>query len=158
LKGGVRMSPKARRILVVDDSEVMLARIGRALTDAGYEVVATDHVVGNGRHLSTCDLAIIDFHMPGFTGDEVVSSLRGAKSTREVPCALYLYTTDAAATRSFAQLGFDGCFTDKGDEAALVRQVNAAFRLIRIRELGQKSRPGASGDPVDPAPARGRRP
>jgi CheY-like chemotaxis protein len=149
------MADKPRRILVVDDSAVMLSRINRALTTAGYDVVATDHVVGNGRHLSTCDLAIIDFHMPGFTGDAVVTSLRSAKSTREVPCALYLYTTDANANKSYAQLGFDGCFTDKGDEAALVRQVQAAFRLIRIRELGQKSKSGSMPVPQD-KPERGR--
>ncbi len=150
------MALKPRRILVVDDSEVMLTRIGRALTEAGYEVVATDHVVGNGRHLSSCDLAIIDFHMPGFTGDEVVSSLRSAKSTREVPCALYLYTTDANVTKSFAKFGFDGCFTEKGDEAALVRQVHAAFRLIRIRELGQKIKSGAGSGLRESSPVRGR--
>jgi CheY-like chemotaxis protein len=149
------MEAKARRILLLDDSQVMLGRIGRALTDAGYEVVATDHVVGNGRHLSSCDLAIIDYHMPGFTGDEVVSSLRSAKSTRDVPCALYLYTTDANAMKSFAQLGFDGCFADKGDEASLVRQVQAAFRLIRIRELGQKVKSSPNA-PSDSVPPRGR--
>jgi CheY-like chemotaxis protein len=152
------MEAKARRILLVDDSQVMLGRISRALTDAGYEVVATDHVVGNGRHLSSCDLAIIDFHMPGFSGEAVVSSLRGAKSTREVPCALYLYTTDANAMKSFAQLGFDGCFADKGDEASLVRQVQAAFRLIRIRELGQKVKSSPNADRADSVPPRGRRP
>jgi CheY-like chemotaxis protein len=150
------MSVKPRRILVVDDSTVTLARVSRALTEAGYEVVATDRVVGNGRHLSSCDLAIIDFHMSGFTGDEVVSSLRGAKSTREVPCLFYLYTTDANATKSFAQLGFDGCFSEKGDEAALVRQVQAAFRLIRLRELGNKIKSGAGVDPAATAAARGR--
>lgn len=129
---------------MVDGSRVMLTRISRALTEAGYEVVATDNVVGNGRHLSTCDLAIIDFHLPGFTGDAVVTSLRGAKSNREVPCMFYLYTSDASATKAYAQLGFDGCITDKGDDAALVRQVQAVFRLLRIRELGQKTKSGST--------------
>jgi two-component system OmpR family response regulator len=132
------MTDKARRILVVDDSEVMLGRIKRALVEAGYEVIATDQVVGNGRHMKTCDLAIIDFHMPGLTGDAVTSSLRSATSQREKPCALYLYTTDQAAIKNHAGLGFDGYFTDKGDEAALVRQVQAAFRLLNIRAISQR--------------------
>jgi two-component system OmpR family response regulator len=132
------MTDKARRILVVDDSEVMLGRIKRALVEAGYEVIATDQVVGNGRHMKTCDLAIIDFHMPGFSGDTVTASLRSASAQRDNPCALYLYTTDRSATQKHAALGFDGYFTDKGDEAALVRQVHAAFRLLNIRAMSRK--------------------
>lgn len=132
------MTDKTRRILVVDDSQVMLGRIKRALGDAGYDVIATDQVVGNGRHMKTCDLAIIDFHMPGLSGDAVTASLRSAISQRDKPCPLYLYTTDAAAMQNHAQLGFDGVFTDKGDEAALVRQVQAAFRLLNIRAMSRK--------------------
>src|SRR5258708_33498674 len=96
-KGKGPMTEKARRILVVDDSEVMLGRIKRALVEAGDEGVATDQVVGNGRHMKTCDLAIIDFHMPGLSGDAVTASLPSATSQRDKPCALYLYTTDQAA-------------------------------------------------------------
>jgi CheY-like chemotaxis protein len=132
------MTDKTRRILVVDDSEVMLGRIKRALVEAGYEVVATDQVVGNGRHMKTCDLAIIDFHMPGFSGDAVTASLRSASAQYDRPCALYLYTTDQSATQRYAALGFDGFFSDKGDEAALVRQVQSAFRLLNIRAMSRK--------------------
>jgi two-component system OmpR family response regulator len=136
------MTEKGRRILVVDDSDVMLTRIRRSLFEAGYEVIATDHVVGNGRHLRTCDLAIIDFHMPGFTGEAVTASLRSAGAQRESHCALYLYTSDPAAMTRYASLGFDGYFTSKGDEAALVRQVHAAFRLLNIRALARRGQVG----------------
>jgi two-component system OmpR family response regulator len=132
------MSEKARRILVIDDSEVMLSRIKRVLVEAGYDVIATDQVVGNGRHMKACDLAIIDFHMPGFSGDAVTASLRSASAQCEKPCALYLYTTDQAAMQKYASLGFDGYFSDKGDEAALVRQVQSAFRLLNIRAMSRK--------------------
>jgi DNA-binding NarL/FixJ family response regulator len=88
--------------------------------------------------MKTCDLAIIDFHMPGFSGDAVTASLRSASSQRDKPCALYLYTTDLAATQKYASLGFDGYFSDKGDEASLVRQVQSAFRLLNIRAMSRK--------------------
>ncbi len=68
-----------RNILVIDDSEVMLSRIRRALEVEGYDVTATTRAVGNARHIPTCDLAIIDNHMPGIDGGTVIASLRSAR-------------------------------------------------------------------------------
>ena len=44
-----------------------------------------------------------------------------------------------AVRHALGALGFDGSFTDKGNDEALVSQVNAAFRLIRLRSLSKKS-------------------
>jgi CheY-like chemotaxis protein len=125
---------KNRRILVIDDSEVMLERVKRTLTDQGFEVVATSQIVGNARQLPSCDLVIVDYHMPGLDGSTVVASMRavGAMSTRDL-CPIYLYTSDAAVMSQYTELGFDGVFTAKGNEEALVRQVQTLFRLLDIR-------------------------
>jgi hypothetical protein len=48
-----------RCVLVIDDSQVMLDRIRRALTTAGYDVTATTQIIGNARYLASCDLLII---------------------------------------------------------------------------------------------------
>jgi two-component system OmpR family response regulator len=123
---------KARRILVIDDSEVMLERIESALSAAGYEVIATTQGVGNARHLRSCDLIIIDYHMPGIGGQTVVSSLRAA--SRDQPlCPLFLYTSDEKAVTNYGELGFDGVLKAKGDQEALVRQVTALFRTLDMR-------------------------
>jgi two-component system OmpR family response regulator len=124
---------KPKRIMVIDDSEVVLARIKRALIVAGHEVIATSQVVGNARHLPTCDLVILDYHMPGLNGSSVMSSLRSLASSLKNECPIYLYTSDPQIERNYAQLGFDGAFTDKGDEQSLVRQVAAVFRRVEIR-------------------------
>ncbi len=133
---------RASRILVVDGNKAMLTRIKRALVEAGYEVIATDQVVGNGRHVKTCDLAIIDFHMPGLNGDAVAASLRSAGAQSETPFSIYLYTSDPAVMQKYASLGFDGYFTNKGDDVALVRQVQGALRLINIRAKSRRIRVG----------------
>src|SRR6476469_10033727 len=57
-----------RHILVIDDSEVLLSRIKKALIEDGHMVTTTTQTVGNARHLATCDLVIIDYHMPGING------------------------------------------------------------------------------------------
>jgi serine/threonine-protein kinase len=125
----------ARRILVIDDSEVVLGRVRRALEDDGYEVIATTRTVGNARHLVDTDLVIIDYHMPGLDGGTVIASLRSAASQSARPCLFYLYTQDPGIAKDYARLGFDGCFTDKGDTRALLRQVRSVFRVVQLRAL-----------------------
>jgi serine/threonine-protein kinase len=132
---------RARRgILVIDDSDVMLSRIRRALEADGYDVTTTTRAVGTARYIPTCDLAIVDYHMPGIDGGTVITSLRAAASSsqREQSCLFYLYTSDPAIAKDYARLGFHGCFVDKGDEDALVRQVRAVFRMLAMRALQKK--------------------
>ena len=128
------MNP-VKRILIIDDSEIMLSRMKRALLASSYEVITTTQVVGNARHLIACDLIIVDFHMPGLDGSTVVQSMRTVAGSGQRKCAFYLYTSDKAVAADYARLGFDGVFTAKGDEAELVRQVGAYFRMASMRAL-----------------------
>ena len=122
----------AYRILVIDDSEVVLSRIKAALVAEGYEVTTTTQAVGNARHIPSSDLVIIDFHMPGIDGGTVVQSLRRAAGDHH-HCLFYLYSSDA--TLRHDELGFDGLLSEKGDEDALVRQVRAIVRTSQLRAL-----------------------
>jgi CheY-like chemotaxis protein len=124
---------EAKRILVIDDSEVMLDRIRWALISAGYEVIATDQIVGNARYLASCDLIIIDYHMPGLNGDSVVASMRTIAHSTKNKSKLFLYTSDEKIAGNYRELGFDGAFWGKGDEGVLVRQVAAVFRTLEMR-------------------------
>src|SRR3954464_14007570 len=109
----------ARQILVIDDSEVMLSRIKKALVGDGHVVTTTTQTVGNARHLASCDLVIVDYHMPGINGFSIQEQLRGAAAQLQRRPLFYLYTSDPSLVAQ-AQ-GFDGCFTSKGDEAQLVQ-------------------------------------
>jgi DNA-binding response OmpR family regulator len=70
----------AARILVVDDEPMVRALIARALTDAGYEVVA----VANGRAALDAargaeagfELIITNNYMPGLSGAELIARVR----------------------------------------------------------------------------------
>jgi two-component system, OmpR family, response regulator len=124
-----------RRILIIDDSEVMLARMKRVLLNAGYDVITTTQIVGNARHMASCDLIIVDYHMPGLNGSAVALSMKTVAQSAKHHCAIYVYTSDKNVSAIYAQLGFDGVLTSKGDEAELLRQVAAYFRLARMRLL-----------------------
>jgi DNA-binding NarL/FixJ family response regulator len=79
-------SPELTRVLVVDDSEVMLACATAALSN-GCTVVGA---VKDGRQAleaarALCpDVIVLDISMPGMTGLEVASSLRANGSTAAV--------------------------------------------------------------------------
>ena len=133
-----REAVRRPRILVIDDSEVMLDRIRRALEAESYEVVTTTRAVGNARHIPTCHLAIIDYHMPGIDGGTVIQSLRAAMPAGDHRCLFYLYTSDAAIAKDCKALGFDGVITDKGSEPSLVKQVHAIFRIVQMRAMQKK--------------------
>jgi DNA-binding response OmpR family regulator len=70
----------ASRILIVDDEPMVRALIARALTDAGYEVVA----VANGRAALDAargaevrfDLIITNNYLPGLSGARLIAQVR----------------------------------------------------------------------------------
>ncbi len=93
------------------------------------------------RLVKSSDLAIIDFHMPGLNGTELVGILRRAAESVS-SCLFYLYTSDRDEASRYTEHGFDGAFLKKGDEAALVPQVEAVFRTVRLRRLTDRIRKG----------------
>jgi DNA-binding NarL/FixJ family response regulator len=125
-------------IVVIDDSYLILDRIRERLSAEGYHVRTTTGQGAAMKLVKEADLAIIDFHMPGIDGAEMLVSLRGGHP--QSPCLYYLYTSDRAVATRYEDLGFDGAFLRKGEEAALVSQVDAVFRTIRMRKLAQKLR------------------
>jgi hypothetical protein len=63
--------------------------------------------------------------------------MRAAAAHLDHEPLFYLYTSDRAVAATYAELGFDGAFP-KGDEAVLVQQVRAVFRLSQIRAMAQR--------------------
>jgi serine/threonine-protein kinase len=124
-----------KHVLIIDDSAVILDNARRVLEADGYRVTTTSQTVGAARHLVDCDLALIDFHMPGFNGGAVIQSLRGASSASGKTCLFYLFTSDQEVAKDYARMGFDGSLTGKGDDSALLRGVRAAFRVLQMRAL-----------------------
>lgn len=129
------------RIVVVDDSWTILEQIRTSLTARGYDVRTTTSPDVAVRLLSGADLTIIDFHMPGVNGGELVAMLRAAQGESGT-CLFYLYTSDRDEAGRYAKYGFDGAFLKKGDEAALLPQVEAVFRTVQMRRLTERIRKG----------------
>jgi two-component system, OmpR family, response regulator len=123
----------AGKVLVIDDSEMVLERVKARLQRESYEVATTSQPVGAARHLLLCDLVILDFHMPGMNGSEVLRSLRMLGSSSGATPLYFLYTSDKSLSRGYRELGFDGTLVNKGDDESLVQQVAVALRLAKLR-------------------------
>lgn len=128
------MSAERGKVLVVDDSWVMLDGVRAALAAEGYQVRLASELEVAKRHIATTDLCIVDFHMPGLDGAATARALREALPP-DSNCAFYVYTSDAGVAREFEKHGFDGSFLKKGEPAQLAVQVDAVFRTIRMRRL-----------------------
>ena len=128
----------AGKLLVIDDSEMVLERVRTRLQRESYEVATTSQPVGAARHLLLCDLVILDFHMPGMNGGEVLRSLKMLGASSGANPLYFLYTSDKSLARGYRELGFDGTLLNKGDDESLVQQVAVALRLAKLRKKNQK--------------------
>ena len=82
------MTPITRgHILLVDDEEKILKRLGRALRDEGHEVVEATSVRDAQRHLGqrSFDLFVVDNLMPGMSGLELIRELSQTMTPAERP-------------------------------------------------------------------------
>jgi DNA-binding response OmpR family regulator len=107
-----------KRILLVDDSPIILSAARHALTEAGYDVTTRDSFDElMGLRLSDYDLILMDVQMPELYGDDVAAVLR---NERGVITPIYLFSSinkDDLASRAAAaridgyiskEVGIDG--------------------------------------------------
>jgi CheY-like chemotaxis protein len=125
-------------ILYIDDSPAELAAAAAALGEAGHEVITRTGIADIAAPLQRADLVLVDYHMPGMDGGEVVRELRRQSAMLPRTPTFYLYTSDKEVGSDYRELGFDGRVILKGNPEALVKQVTAALRIQSLREL----RPG----------------
>ncbi len=111
------------RILIVDDSPIILAAAKHALAEAGYEVEtrgSVEEVAARGA--DGFHLILMDVQMPELFGDDVAAVLR---HERDVAAKIYLFSTlgdDELRTRA-AQAQLDGFISKQHGTEHLVNEV-----------------------------------
>ena len=117
------VSTPAKRILLVDDSAIIRASTGSALTRAGYDVTvraAFDELIEHG--IDGFDLILMDVHMPELFGDDVAFTLR---EQRGVTTPIYLFSSidEKELAKLAADARIDGYISKSGGLDELVARV-----------------------------------
>lgn len=132
---------KAGRVLLVDDSDVVCHRVKDRLCREGYEVVTTADPTRVRFQIANSDIALIDYHMPGYSGAEILRTVRQAAMSTGARAACLVYTFDTTISLKHRELGFDGSIINKGDDESLVHQLAVALRLAKLNILRHSTHP-----------------
>ena len=100
-----------KNILIIDDSELVLAMAKDALTDAGYQVQTATNGIEANRYIfskNRPDLIIMDIMMPMLDGNEKAKILKENEMSRDIPILLLSSKSDEEMRRLTAEAGADG--------------------------------------------------
>lgn len=125
------------RVLVIDDSPMLLDLTVRGLAGTGYEARGASDLAQLNEQLSqgTFDLILVDVNMPEMFGDDVVEFLR---SQRGVASKILLYSDlpEAELTKRARSAGADGFVTKGGGLESMLRGVQGALGEQPVAESG----------------------
>jgi len=115
-----------KRVVVIDDSKLVLAVAADALEGAGFEVITTDSGIEANRYIYAPrrpDLILIDVMMPMLNGDRKVRLLKERESSRNIPILL-MSTKPREELENLARTsGADGYIQKPFNDNSLVQQV-----------------------------------
>ena len=100
-----------KSILIIDDSELVLAMAKDALEDAGYQVQTATNGIEANRYIfskSRPDLIIMDIMMPMLDGNEKAKILKENEMSRDIPILLLSSKGDEEMQRLTREAGADG--------------------------------------------------
>jgi CheY-like chemotaxis protein len=106
-----RTAPLTRRILVVDDDELLREVAKAALEIVGGWQVVTAHSGTEARSqalLQQPDAILLDVMMPGIDGPSTVAALRADPATAQIPVIFLTAKISSDATETWSRLGLAG--------------------------------------------------
>lgn len=144
------MSARSPKIVVIDDSEIVLAVTKEALVNAGYVVVVHDRPAGSVALIlqEKPDLVLMDVNMPGLSGDTAVSVLARAQPHGETIVLLHSSLPSDILRAKAAAAGAHGFIQKSGDTFALVRQVNQWLKRLTSSGHMRVAAPVAVDEPA----------
>ncbi|MBV8627973.1 MAG: response regulator [Paraburkholderia sp.] len=117
-----------RHILAIDDSAAMREILSATLTTAGYQVtLASDGNEGLEHALAIpFDLVLTDQHMPGKTGLDLITALRGNRAYQATPI-LVLTTESGESFKSAARVAGATGWIEKPLDPDMLTELVAAL-------------------------------
>ena len=126
----VAAPPRARRVLVVDDSPLTMAVVCDKLEAAAFETRCAEDGEAAVAEVARFqpDVVLADVQMQGFTTAELCAGLRAAAGERGVKVLLYSGLSDDALSDVAAAAAADGFVSKEHGLAAVVDAITRACR------------------------------
>lgn len=119
-----------KRILLVDDETTTVAVLGAILQDAGCKSILTTTEPQNVVEIAETerpDLLLLDLHMPGKSGFDVLRHLRSVEGVRETPVIVVTAVPPMGLDRRLKELGVIEVVTKPIDASWLLDAVERAL-------------------------------
>lgn len=122
-------SSSRRKIMVIDDSEIVLQATKAMLQEGGFDVVICDSPIGAALRViqERPDLVLVDLDMASMPGDRVIASLKSGPRTARIPVFLYTGTNAEAARDIAKRSGADGLIEKTWDAMIFAQMVRRAL-------------------------------
>jgi DNA-binding response OmpR family regulator len=121
-----------KRILLIDDSEVVCAMARDALETSGYEVITAANGLEANPYLfrkDRPDIIIIDVMIPLLNGNRTAKLLKENENTRQIPILLLSSKPADELHRLTVESGADGFVQKPFDTRLLVEKIEETLRL-----------------------------
>jgi diguanylate cyclase (GGDEF)-like protein len=125
-----------KKILIIDDTELMVKLTTDILTEKGYEVVSASNGLDGIKMVMTekPDLVLLDIVMPGIDGFEVCKLLRQDESNNLMPIIMLTAQGNEEDKLTGLELGADDYITKPFNPRELISRVkNTLLRIDRNR-------------------------
>lgn len=132
------MTGAGANILIVEDSDTQALQLQMLLQTEGFAVERASSAEAALDHMARAqpDLLVVDYHLPGMNGDELVRLVRLNAQSRALPV---LMLTGGSA-RDLERQGLDS-----GASAYVPKSAESALLLGRLRALLRQRRPDGGG-------------
>jgi CheY-like chemotaxis protein len=123
---------ESRRLVLIDDSELVLAAMVPVLTEAGFEVRAVSSL---RKFLNVVldwkpDLIVTDLHMREMSGADLCAWLRKQVQTAKIPVIICSSAPEAELAEVARSAGADGYVSKEAGPEALSAKLNALCEEI----------------------------
>jgi two-component system alkaline phosphatase synthesis response regulator PhoP len=123
----------SRKILIIDDSELVLAMASDSLKAAGYDVyTATNGIEANSYIFSTTnrpDLIILDIMMPLLDGNKKAKLLKEKDFSKDIPIMFISSKSEDELAKLVIEAGVDGYICKPFSPQAIVNAVNKLLKV-----------------------------
>jgi two-component system alkaline phosphatase synthesis response regulator PhoP len=119
-----------QKILIVDDSELVLAMARDALEEAGYEVLSASNGIEANSFIfskNKPDLIILDVMLPMLDGNKKAKLLREKEFSKQIPILLISSKSEEELIRLTAEAGVDGFIRKPFTSSGIVATVREAL-------------------------------